>query len=119
WQVSGVVEECVRVKAIVAVLPIAATMKLFGAAFGNQGNLPARAAAILGLVAVGQDLELGDGIETDCDVQSAIVTGVDVSNAINGELILGRARPVHREIVGSIGTSDGVITAVCKLNAGN
>src|SRR5260370_29278340 len=94
-------------------------MKLFGAAFGNQGDLPAHAAAILGLVAVGQDLELGDGIETDCDVQSAIVTGVDVPNAIDSELILGRTRPVHREIVGSIGTGYCLITAVCKLNAGS
>ena len=39
-QVSGVVEECVRVKAIVAVLPIAATMKLFGAALVTREICP-------------------------------------------------------------------------------
>ena len=94
-------------------------MKLIRAALGNQGNLSADTPAVFGLVTVGQDLELGDGIETYGDVQSAIVTGVDVPNTIDGELILGWARSIHGEIVSTIGTRDGIITARCKLNAWN
>ena len=118
-QVSGVVEEGVRIQAVVAVLPVAAAMEMVGTALGNHVDLPARTAAVLCLIAVGQDLEFRDGVEANCYVQSTIIAGIDVPNTIDGQLILGRARSVHREVVCAVGTRDGVITAGCKLNAWN
>ena len=80
----------------------------------------ADAAAVLGLIAAGQDLELGDGVDADRDVHTAVVTGVDVADAVEDELILRGAGTVDGEVVGTVaGTADRVTGAGGELHAGN
>ena len=54
------------------------------------------------------------------DVHAAVVAGVDVADAVEGELILRRTRAVHREIVGAgAGAADRVVDPVVNWHARN
>src|SRR5205823_10850354 len=61
-QASEIIQEGIRIEAVVAVIPIAAAVVMLRAALGYQRNLPAYAAAVFGLVGSCEHLELGDGI---------------------------------------------------------
>ncbi len=68
------------------------------AALGDHLNLPAHGAAVLGLVGVGQDLELGDGVDVGLRHVAAVVAGVDVGDAVDRHVVRVRALPVHDEV---------------------
>ena len=119
-ETAHVVDEGVGVEAVVAVVPVAAAVELVGAALGHEGDLAADAASVLRLIAAGEDLEFGDGIRAHADVHAAIVAGVHVADAVDGELILRGAGAVHREGVGSgAGAADGIAGAGGEGHAGN
>src|SRR5205814_2487592 len=103
-----------------AVIPVTAAVEGVAAALGHERNLSSDAAPILSLVAAGEHLEFRDGVDADADVHTAVVAGIDVADAVNGELILRGARAVHRERVGAgAGTAHGVRSAGCERHARN
>src|SRR5260370_39471965 len=76
---------------------IAAAMSLVGAALGEQADLSAGREPVLGLVVRGQDLELRHGVNTNGGQLVAVIPGVNVADAIEGQIVLVVSRTVSAD----------------------
>src|SRR5262249_53460097 len=75
---------------------VATAMKLAGAALGHYVDLRARRASVLGLVVAGQNLKLLHGIQTDGRQLVAVISRIDVADAVERQLVLVETRAVRR-----------------------
>src|SRR5262249_28403677 len=84
----NVVQKGVGVESLVTMIQIARSVELRGAALGDQLDLCTCAAAIFGLIGAGEHLELRDRVVADAGVQAPIVTGVDIADSVESDLVL-------------------------------
>ena len=78
-------------------VPVAGAVERLRAALGDDLQLAADGAPVLGLVGVGQDLELGDGVDVRRRHVAAVVAGVDVGDAVDRDVVRVRPLAVHGE----------------------
>ena len=78
--------------------PVAGPVEVLRAALRDHLQLAANGATVLRLVGVGQDLELGDGIDVRRRHVAAVITGVDVGDAVDRDVVRVRPLAVHGEV---------------------
>ena len=83
-----VVEEAVGVEALVAMVVVAGPVEVAAAPLGDDLDVAARGAPILGLIVGGQNLELGNVVENECDVLGPVRAGIDVGRPIDRQVVL-------------------------------
>ena len=96
-RLDALVEPGVGVPVRAPPVPVAGSVEVARAALGDHLHLRADGAAVLGLVGVREDLELGDGVDVGRRHVAAVVAGVDVGDAVDRHVVGVRPLAVHRE----------------------
>src|SRR2546423_14845172 len=98
-QTPHIINKRIRVQIVVPVVPITAAVKLVGAALGDERNLRASIASVFRLICARKDLKLRRRVEAHRDVLTAVRPRVDITNAVDRELVFRAAVAVDKEPV--------------------
>ena len=80
-------------------VPVAGAVEVLRAALRDDLQLAADGAPVLRLVRVGQDLELGDGVDVRRRHVASVIAGVDVGDTIDRDVVRVGPLAVHGEAV--------------------
>src|SRR5262245_11703238 len=96
---EAVIEPIVGIEAFMAVKPSTTAVKFACSILCRDYQLATGGIAVFGLIVGGKDFDFGDCVRIDCDVQRAIIAGIDIGRAVNGELVLIAAGSIDIECI--------------------
>ena len=76
---------------------VTAAVELRASTLGDYADLRTRGASVFCLVCAGENFELLHRIQADGGELAAVAAGIDVTDAVEGEVVLTRARSVGRD----------------------